>query len=187
MGIILEGNRLANSGDLTRELGFEYGCFRGLARITNTAAIAWQILDAAGNQPTWTNSASDPLYILASAFRIETALAGTNGELLKLGSSATDTGSYIVNSAAVASGSLAVQTARSASVPGTPIAVTSNLTLGLYLHASNVASSNNLVAAAADSPVYIPVEIYYAKRLAGPYSDNINRPEAWARLDAGIS
>jgi hypothetical protein len=173
--------------------GVEFGGFvhyrkRGKARVTTTPAISWSIFDEAGGAFTIAGSAADPTYIQMASFRIETALTGTNGDVLKLGVSATDTGGYIVNSAAVASSLLAVQAPRLAVSPSGFVAATADLTLGLFLHnGSNVASSNSLVAPAATPVVYIPVEIWFAKRATAPYADNIGTRLVDSKLDAGIT
>lgn len=186
---LLEGNNFAVTlgSAVESNSGFVGYRKRLYAEIT-TAATSWTLYDEAGNASTIAGSSTDPTYITMATFRIETALTATTGDVLKLGISAADTGGYIVNTAAAASSLLAVQAVRLAVAPTAPVALTADLTLGLYLHnGSNTTPGGTLAAPTATPRVLVPVEVYYLKRATAIYSSQLNIRVADAKTRAGIT
>lgn len=169
--------------------GFEIFTFRGSARVTKTGAASFSILDDRDNPLLITASASDPAWIFGAAFSNPTvALAGTNGDVLKIGTGATDTGGYVGNSAAVSGGLLAVQDVISAIAPSAPVQLTANTTLLLALHnGANAAPGGLLALQASDARAYrrLPVRVMYAKRMRAPTLNEIDLSVAAQKLDTG--
>lgn len=119
--------------------------WRGYMLFDTNAKTSWDLLD----ENTDAQIVIPTGYVITRLeLRIPAAvLAGTNGDVLKLGTGATDTGAYILNTAAVGSGVLAAQAVKNQNAsPFTSVFTTSgNLTLKGYLHnGSNLAPSGTL-------------------------------------------
>jgi hypothetical protein len=189
LGNVIQAGRHA-SGQWINDLhpGFRGFVYQGTARITTTPANNWAIADDGDQPPTFAASAADPIWIFHTSFRVPRALTGTNGDVLKLGVSAADAAGYIVNSSAVAGGSLGVQQAVLAIAPAAPVQVTANLTLGLFLHNGvNAAPGGTLVLpAGAPNFVRIPVRVVYVRRGLAPTIEDCTLSTAQQRLDAGV-
>jgi hypothetical protein len=134
--------------------GYETVVWMGAALIDSTPAIAWDIVDRNGN----------PLVLATNAKVADVGLGffgdilGTATERIKFGASATDTNTYVVNSSAIpVGGILTSHDTQLLLNPWAYVVVGSGFTPRLFLHASNVASSNTARAAVVSPGSVIPV------------------------------
>lgn len=173
-------NAIRNAGGS----GWDCQIFKGYARITATPAVSWQVLDETTDQPLVVpGSANSPIFFSRVEFAIERALVGTNGDRLKLGPSLAGA-SYIANSGAVASGSLAAgQFFDDGGSPfsGLASATTSSLTFSLWLHnGSNAAPAGTLALPVGSNPSFliVPVRLITLRRTAAVSSRDLNLSRA---------
>lgn len=156
--------------------GWIENIWMGSAIVDGTPASAWDVLDNLGF----------PLIVPANSRIADVGLGffgdllGTTGDRIKWGSSATDTNGYVTNSNAFSSNVLGRHDTQLLLTPYTSVLVNSQFTGRLFLHTSNVASSNTARAAATTPvtqvipaefptlPVIIQVRVVYLTPTGGP-------------------
>jgi hypothetical protein len=196
--MVLHGNHsIESSRNLLRNYapGYDLQIYKGYARITTTAAISWAVIDETTDQQmviSGTSGAGRGL-IMRTEFNLERALVGTNGDRLKLGTSAADANGYMCQSAAVAGGVLAAAT-QSAVDTIQPFGVlhstTTPITLQLFLHnGANAAPAGTLALAAGSNPSFliVPVRVLVLRPALVVTTRDLNLSRDQQRLNTVVS
>jgi hypothetical protein len=169
--------------------GFSAYAFYGYAAINSVAAASFAIYDADGNPATIPASASDPAYLAYCSIAIPAGIiADAANRVLKLAPLATTAAGATSASSSVSGANpypYTSESVRSASVPGTLVAITANTTFALFSTDGANAAAGTL--AASGNTVYADVEIIYLKRKPAIKANEVYRAKSAAYVAAGVA
>jgi hypothetical protein len=188
----IPGNFISNRAALRSGIdnlvpGFSLFGYFGVAAISTTAAASFGLTDTDGNAAIIPASVADPAYLAYCSFNVPAGLvADAQSRLLKLAPLASTAAGA---SAAISSASGATpfaytpEAVRSASVPGTYVAITAATTFSLF---SEVADAAAGTLASTSGIIYVDCEIIYLRRKPAIKQFDALRSKSQAYIAAGV-